>query len=278
MRVKDFRLVQADGKAVKYIAASQSGGALTRRFLVMHYTAGGSGAGTASYFAGKQAKASAHLVIDRDGTIIQQVEFDTVAFHAGVSAWKGLSGLNRHSIGIELANWGQLSKSATGFKSYTGVNVPPEDVVFGEHKNFPGKEYPWEAFPSAQFEAAVAAASAICSAYDIPEEDIIGHDDIAPNRKIDPGPAFAMALFRSRVSGRMEDGAPQSATYRVASPTGLNLRAGPAIDQKPIKLLPDGALVRLIERGSPWWLVAEINAAGQDDVTGYVHSHWLVGA
>lgn len=274
MRIKNHRLVGDDGAPAPFIQAACQGRKIRPRFLIMHYTAGGPARSTVAYFASRQARASAHFVIGRDGAVTQQVACNRAAWHAGRSQWQGVTGLNSHSIGIELANWGLLKRRPGGYRSYTGQQIEQSRVVFAIHKNGGGQREAWEGFPEAQVQSAIAVAIAIASAYGIAEDAILGHDDIAPRRKIDPGPAFDMDLFRARVSGRGDDGAETPQLRRVASKTGLHLRAGPGIGHASLLLLADGAEVEIIEKPSRWWLVAAVDN-GMADRTGYVHSHWL---
>ncbi|NQX00555.1 N-acetylmuramoyl-L-alanine amidase, partial [bacterium] len=119
-----------------------------RRFLVMHFTAGASGQSSIDYWRQLGTGVCAHLVIDRDGSIIQCRAFDRTAGHAGRSRWadpqtgKIYSGLNACSIGIELANGGDSypSKFAGGLAPTTA-----------RHKNG-GPLVEWETYPMAQLE------------------------------------------------------------------------------------------------------------------------------
>ncbi|PWW02136.1 N-acetylmuramoyl-L-alanine amidase [Hoeflea marina] len=274
MLIHSHRLFAEGGAPVRFLQATHQGGTIRPRFLIMHYTAGGSAEATARYFAGSAARASAHLVIGRDGEIIQQVAFDRAAWHAGKSRWAGVTGLNSCSIGIELANWGLLSSGPKGHCSWTGAAVEPERVIFAAHRHTPERQQAWEIFPAPQWQAAVAAAQAIVAVYGIGEAGILGHDDIAPGRKIDPGPGFALDRFRAEVTGRGGDGAEEPEIFTVRSPSGLNLRSGPGLYHPARKLLADGARVQVIERQGQWWLVSEI-VDGRADASGYVHSHWL---
>lgn len=166
-----------------------------RRYLVMHFTAGASAESSISWWKQPAAKgASAHIVIDRDGTVYQCRPFNVTAGHAGVSRWVDrvtgveYKNLNSSSIGIELANGGDTYP--TKFSA-----LPP---VKARHKNQPnGPEREWEAYPEAQLKAAEEVCAAIRRRYDI--DDVLGHDEIAPSRKTDPGPAFPMASFRHKI-------------------------------------------------------------------------------
>jgi N-acetylmuramoyl-L-alanine amidase len=95
-----------------------------------------------------------------------------------------------------------LQRKGQGWASYTGVRIA--DPVLARHRNGnpDGSSGPigWERFPPAQNAAATAVARAILAAFPTIRE-IVGHDDIAPGRKVDPGPAFDMAAFRRAVLG-----------------------------------------------------------------------------
>lgn len=157
-----------------------------RRFLVIHFTSGASGQSSINFWKTPAAKgASAHIVIERDGTVIQCRPFNRTCGHAGKSRWKGFDGLNSCSIGIELANAGDDAKLASKWSK-----LPP---VQAKHKNG-GPIQNWEAYPESQIASCTAVAKALVERYRL--DDVIGHDDIAPDRKNDPGPAFPMGQLR----------------------------------------------------------------------------------
>jgi N-acetylmuramoyl-L-alanine amidase len=165
---------------------------LTRRFLVMHFTDGATAASSVSWWRDPQAKgASAHVVIDRDGTIIQCRPFNRTCGHAGKSEWRGFAGLNSCSIGIELANGGCDEPGPDGFD--WAKKQPASRFILAKHKH-EGLLREWEAYPEAQLASARAAARAVKIRYNL--DDCIGHEDIAKGRKTDPGPAFPMDQFR----------------------------------------------------------------------------------
>ncbi len=106
------------GTPVDYIESSYVGGHFPQppKIAVMHFTFGGTARSSAEWFRSpKNPGSSAHLVIERDGSVIQCVTWDRVAWHAGRSRWRDLSGLNRFSYGIELANWGYLKRAGDGW-------------------------------------------------------------------------------------------------------------------------------------------------------------------
>src|SRR5690606_8634176 len=115
------------------------------------------------YFAGLQGlRVSSHLLIRRDGELVQYVPFGRRAWHAGVSRWGGRSACNDFSIGIELE----------------GCDDKP--------------------YTEAQYRNLIAAVAAIQAAYSaITLDRVVGHCHIAPGRKTDPGPYFDWARLRS---------------------------------------------------------------------------------
>lgn len=133
MKIIHHRLYTADGKPVAFEQTPNKGGIYIPHYLVMHYTAVTRAAGSVSWFLNKNAKASAHLLIDRDGSIVQFTSFNEVTWHAGVSRWNGL---NQYSIGIELVNGGRLSKSGNNWMCPVDKRVVPDiEVVMAKHKN-----------------------------------------------------------------------------------------------------------------------------------------------
>lgn len=178
------------------LSPNTSGPLAAPRYVVIHYTAGGSAEAAVRWLMNPDApgKPSAHLLIGRDGSIRQIVPFNLVANHAGRSAWKGITGLNRYSLGIELANVGPLTPQPDGsFRDSYGHPVPAGEGILAAHKNG-GPVRGWQVYPAAQLEALERVLEALLAQYPTLEE-IIGHDDIAPGRKSDPGPAFPMARF-----------------------------------------------------------------------------------
>lgn len=202
------------------------GGVIKPSLLVMHYTASQSAAGAISWLCNPKAKASAHLVIDQQGNVTQLAPLNVSTWHAGRSEWKGRSGCNSFSIGIEMVNPGWLAKDGDGkFRDSTGKAFPASMARKLRHKHESAERW-WAAYPEAQIDAAVEVAAAICEAYGI--KDIAGHEDIARGRKSDPGAAFPMQSFIGRVEGRKgedDDGEDDAAPVPPGSTT-TGLRRG----------------------------------------------------
>lgn len=126
--------------------------------LVLHYTGMTSAAAAIDRLRDPAASVSSHYVVDEDGTVVRLVPEDAMAFHAGLSCWRGRERLNEVSVGIEIVN--------------------------------PGHEHGYRPFPAAQMDAVAALCRAILGRHPIPARNVVAHSDIAPNRKQDPGELF----------------------------------------------------------------------------------------
>jgi N-acetylmuramoyl-L-alanine amidase len=199
MQIEKACLVDPDSNRVSFQASPNHGDVVRQLLLIIHYSASLALEDTVSWFMNRSANASAHLLIGRDGSIVQMVPFNRVAWHAGISRWCSLESLNHYSIGIEMVNAGKLLRSAGNWVDWRGRIVPDDEVVELTHKH---ETTPagWHVFTEVQMNSLVEAAAALHGRYSF--IDILGHDDVAPTRKLDPGPAFAFLSFRSRIMGR----------------------------------------------------------------------------
>ena len=126
--------------------------------LVLHYTGMPTGQAALTRLRDASSKVSAHYVIEEDGRIFHLVQEQRRAWHAGVACWRGHRDINGRSIGIELVN--------------------------------PGHEFGYREFPRAQMAALESLARAIVARHRIPPRNVVGHSDVAPERKDDPGELF----------------------------------------------------------------------------------------
>ncbi len=126
--------------------------------VIIHFTGMPTAEAALQRLCDPLAEVSAHYVIDEDGTVYQLVDEVQRTWHAGVSEWSGDSNINSRSLGIELIN--------------------------------PGYEFGYRAFPSPQIAALIALLKDIFARHAIPLERVLGHSDIAPDRKQDPGHLF----------------------------------------------------------------------------------------
>jgi N-acetylmuramoyl-L-alanine amidase len=126
--------------------------------LVLHYTGMIDAAAAIQRLTDPEAKVSAHYLVAEDGQVIRLVDESKRAWHAGKSHWRGIDDINSASIGIELVN--------------------------------PGHEFGYRPFAEAQIDALVPLVSEIVQRHGITRGNVVGHSDIAPKRKQDPGELF----------------------------------------------------------------------------------------
>ena len=126
--------------------------------IVLHYTGMADAASAIARLADPAAKVSAHYLIAEDGQVVRMVAEDKRAWHAGRSHWRAVEDINSASIGIEIVN--------------------------------PGHEFGYRPYPPVQIDALVLLMTEIIARYGITRGNIVGHSDIAPTRKQDPGELF----------------------------------------------------------------------------------------
>ncbi|WP_315822276.1 N-acetylmuramoyl-L-alanine amidase [Paraflavitalea speifideaquila] len=106
--------------------------------------------------------------------------FNTIAWHAGVSEWNGLTNLNNYSIGIELDNAGWLTHNNYRFLSWQEQEYPFAEIY--HHQTYaPGQMEYWHAYTEAQINMALSVTRLLVEQFDI--EAILGHEEVAPDRK-----------------------------------------------------------------------------------------------
>ena len=138
------------------------------KFIIIHYTGMQSKRVSIRRLTSKKHKVSCHFLIDREGQIIQMVDLNKIAWHAGKSKWKKYINLNRNSIGIELVNRGH--------------------------------RYGYQSFSKIQISQLINLCIILKKKFKIKSSFILGHSDIAPLRKIDPGEKFPwIKLSRKRI-------------------------------------------------------------------------------
>ena len=128
------------------------------KFVIIHYTGMQSEIASIKRLKNPKFKVSCHYLINRKGNVIQMVEDKKTAWHAGKSKWKKFINLNENSIGIELVNKGHR----LGYQNFTEI----------------------------QIKSLITLCKKLKKKYRIKKENFLGHSDIAPLRKIDPGEKF----------------------------------------------------------------------------------------
>jgi N-acetylmuramoyl-L-alanine amidase len=237
--------------------------------IIIHYTAGSSAESSVKSLMDVNSKASAHLVIGRDGSITQLVPFDTIAWHAGPSQYGTRIGFNQYSIGIEIDNAGVLEKRGGKYYSWFNREYPEADVVQGIHRNQSIPRY-WHAFKEEQINIVFDICQLLLRHY--PIKFILGHEEISPGRKVDPGPAFPLDKLRERLLGGERDA---NTKENIKDSSGivtidlLNIRAEPSIESdKVAQPLPKGQKVKILAEKNGWVKVST-------EVTGWVSGKYV---
>lgn len=162
-----------------------------RRCLVWHATAGASGA--SSITAMKEAGTSAHIVVERDGSIIQCRPFNVECAHAGKSRWqdprtgKRYGSANSYGIGIEICN-ALADRDALKWAKARGARTR-----MAKHPNG-GPIQEWEEYTDEQIQTVMILSMALVKHYQL--DDALGHEQCAPERRNDPGPCFPIEAMR----------------------------------------------------------------------------------
>jgi N-acetylmuramoyl-L-alanine amidase len=206
--------------------------------LLFHYTGMPTAAGALARLRDPAAKVSAHYLVDENGDIHALVPEEKRAWHAGASYWAGESDINSRSIGIEIVN--------------------------------PGHEFGYRDFPDAQIAAVEELSRRILARHSIPPSRVLGHSDVAPERKEDPGELFPWArLARAGIGVWLNT--PETATLRpMARARGddparlmehlaaIGYRSAPATDETA------GKIITAFQRH---WLPAAIGSADEGRTT-----------
>ena len=129
--------------------------------LVLHYTGMQDAASAIARLSDPEAKVSCHYLVSEDGQILRMVDESKRAWHAGRSFWRGITDINSASVGIEIVN--------------------------------PGHEFGYRPFPEEQIDALIPLVSEIVTRHNITRGNVVGHSDIAPTRRQDPGELFPWA-------------------------------------------------------------------------------------
>jgi len=137
-------------------------------FIVFHYTGMKSEKSAIHKLTKIQSRVSCHYFVKKNGEIISMVPDSYIAWHAGISSWKKKNFLNKNSIGIEISN--------------------------------PGHQFGYVKFSKKQIKSLIGLSKILIRKYKIKKENILGHSDIAPDRKLDPGERFPWEfLFKNKI-------------------------------------------------------------------------------
>jgi N-acetylmuramoyl-L-alanine amidase len=161
--------------------------------IVLHYTGMVDGASALARMRDPEAKVSAHYMVDEDGRILALVPEARRAWHAGLASWHGETDVNARSIGVEMVN--------------------------------PGHEFGYRPFPDAQIAAVIDLLADIRSRWTVPDAHILGHSDVAPRRKTDPGELFPWKTLAEAGHGLWVEPAPAPGPPLREGDDGLGVTA-----------------------------------------------------
>jgi len=184
--------------------------------LVLHYTGMKTAAEAIDRLCDPAAKVSAHYVVEEDGTVWQLVEESERAWHAGESFWQGTRDVNGASIGIEIVN--------------------------------PGHEWGYRPFPEPQMAAVETLARGILARHPIPPDRVVGHSDVAPRRKQDPGELFDWPRLACAGVGFWPTPAGQGAPIALAEAQDLLRQIGYEVPATPSPDEATGVVLTAFQR------------------------------
>lgn len=178
--------------------------------LILHYTGMQSAEAAINRLRDPEARVSSHYLVEEDGEIWRLVPEERRAWHAGISHWRGASELNGRSIGIEIVN--------------------------------PGHEWGYRDFPALQLAAVCDLCLSILSRHPIAPRNVVGHSDVAPDRKDDPGEKFDWEGFARNGVGLWPDGVPDLGTGDALQDAAPLREIRAALDHIGYRVEPDGPL------------------------------------
>nr|CAI3971173.1 amidase [Ochrobactrum phage ORM_20] len=245
----------------------KSSGKNKKRFIVVHYTAGNLYNDDVRQLSTGSAQVSCHIVIGRNGQVAQVGSFDDIQWHAGASTWKGINGLNSYSIGIELNNPGYLKPTGDGrtYLAHFGkkYDLYNDKLVLAKQPDVGSATYGWLPYTEDQLEALKAVVEALRKAFPTIEE-VVGHEQISPGRKQDPGLGIILEWkTMDELNGRIDrtdndpsapgiDDLPWANRIVRDAPSGLRIRSGMSTSSSIIGSLKNGEVIQTLWKSAEW--------------------------
>ncbi len=264
MKVVNHILRAEGSERIIHSESPNRSGPMVPDIIVIHYTSGRDAESSVASLSDPNVRASAHVVVARDGRIFQLIPFNTIAWHAGQSSYRFADGtlregFNQFSIGIEIDNAGILTKSGNVYSAWFGRTYEEKDVLKAIHRNERTPRF-WHRFTETQITVVEELCRLLIKEYNI--KHILGHEEISPGRKVDPGPAFPLDKLRDRIL--KQDRKTNEGNLIINFPTNgfviankLNLRSDPSeLAEKIARPLPQGARVRVLSEANGWYRVA----------------------
>lgn len=256
MKIRNHKI-----EGVEYQQARWIGGTIVPEIVILHDTAGSLTKGnSAAYLRDNDAKVSVHFVVERDGTIVQQVPTNRRASHAGKSSYHGEADCNGFALGIEIVNPGKMEAvrgRVDQARAWWGQVFSADDFPIEARQTPEHGHGLWMEYPPEQIAAVVKLLEALFREIKT-LKDIRTHWYVSPGRKTDTNPLFPLGAVRAKVLGR-DDPADADAEERslevsgmvtVRAASGLNLRRWPSFNPNVILSIPDSAQVPVLREGT----------------------------
>lgn len=265
MELKAHRL-----EGARYQEARLIGGTITPEIVILHDTAGRLDKFNSAQYLATTTKASVHFVVERDGTITQQVPTNRRAGHAGQSVYHGRRDCNGFSIGIEIVNPGRMTRTGSGrAMTWWGASFDDSDFELAAITTPEHGAGVWMGYTLEQLDAVEALLNALFDGI-ITLKDITTHWYVSPGRKVDTNPLFPLDAIRARILGRDDPVDAEiertssevhpATTVRVKTGgSALNARRWPSFNPNVIGSIPNGTELIVLRSGSfegrPWLCV-----------------------
>ena len=238
--------------------------------ILLHYTASLNVKSDLNILTSPNKQVSVQFVVDTNGDIYQLMPANKIAWHAGVSKHKGRTGMNKYSIGIEIVNPGWLVEKADG-EYYTWYNqkVNKNEAALLKHPNESSARY-WHEYPNVQVDAVKELCQVITEKYKNIKY-ILGHDEVAPDRKQDPGPALPIQKIRDAVfdSRAMDDEDLETPDFGRVNVEFLNIREAASTTAKKVaQPLKQGQRVDILDEKNGWYQV-------ETKIVGWVSANYI---
>jgi len=178
--------------------------------LILHYTGTQIAQAAIDRLRDPAALASCHYVVDEDGSVLRMVPEERRAWHTGISYWRGHTGLNDRSVGIEVVN--------------------------------PGHEWGYHDFPVLQLAAVCDLCLSVLSRHPIPARNIVGHSDVTPDRAQDPGEKFEWQALAQNGVGLWPGGVPDLGNGGVVRDAASLRDVRAALGEIGYRVVPEGPL------------------------------------
>ncbi|MBN2776906.1 MAG: N-acetylmuramoyl-L-alanine amidase [Bacteroidales bacterium] len=280
MEIKNHKLV---GDKVTFEATPKISGEYqtgSPDTIIIHYTGGNSLRAAVNTLKNPKIKASAHMVVSREAEVVQMADLNVITWHAGTSSYifpdHTKQTFNKYSIGIEISNDGYLTKKGSKFYNSFSQEVSADFVFEGTHRNSDrvSLKY-WHTYSEVQVKKVYEICEALIKEYPTIKY-ILGHEEIAPTRKVDPGPAFPLDDLRKQMNVWIPPAKP-AAPERKKFPIGtvgtatavLNFRSGPDTKFETV--------AETVQKNEKVMLLSEINGwfEVEQDIEGWVSKTYI---